>query len=223
MSLPTQYDVRLRKIEKSWRQSKDEFQTNGNLEELAVEVQDLANSCRLLLDRFMNEVWERYSAPNANRPNVYFPKRASEEGLSDHLKKLHLGDLKDKAPEIFAQILDAQPAENKSWLQNLFELSATKHQSDPELSKETRAFTAIGQGQNSLYIERLEVNEGKISHLSGHSTRADGTIEPIRISHGTEDIPSLTDSGEKAFQVCDEILLNTRRFLSVAFMKIKKR
>ncbi|WP_197918164.1 hypothetical protein [Thiosulfatihalobacter marinus] len=224
MTLPISFQTKLRRIEKDIDEAEREFEASKNVDALASDITDVIVKLHLLLDRAMNQIWEKYNSRKAGsgKPNIYFPVTTSSERFLSRLQKDQLHELHQKNALLFQLLEQIQPfhSENR-WLEKLYFISSNRHERDAAVS-ERKEITGIGigKGQN-LYIRHMTVSNGQIFFDGDATNQTTGKKEPVRIEPTTVDRYLLEDLSIEAIPFARTSFRLTKTNLSKIFGSMK--
>lgn len=205
MVVPVSVDAQFRRLDKQLRELSLSV-SGGDNEEVSVLSGEICNSCMLLLDKTINEVWQKKSEgrPGANKPFMYFPANfESPEKLKTKLQQYQMPNLERNAPDIFSLIESAQPYKGAKWLSDLHKVASIRHEDFPKVKKHERlAGIGLGRGQG-LRLNHFVIDQHGNVDFSGFGVNnVTGSLEPIRVDVRKIFHSFLSDMGVDAYHFC---------------------
>ena len=222
MVVPTSVDAQFRRLNKYLREL-EHLGHDGAVEDEAIIVADICNSCLLTLDKAMNAIWKAEARIKEGRgkANVYFPiSMSSREKLVERLRKDQMPDIQKDNPRAFALIDSVQAYKGVAWLTTLHTIARLRHESFPEVNRVRREGLGIGRGQD-LYIESLRFGADGNVDFKGHGiNRSTGKIEPANFDLVSEVRSELVGLKETPYRFCSVAVAKVTQLVSDLYRSI---
>lgn len=225
MTIPTSIDIQFRRLDKSLKELEGNPPGKLTMEETAIIVSEIANTCSLTLDKAMNAVWGKHNEKKleAKKANIYFPSSDNDEIFKQKLSQYQMPNLETNNPEIYKTILSTQTHNNGKWLATLKKVAGLRHEAFPIIANKTRQQTFIGAGQN-IYIEKLITGpQGEIIELKGTGfDRITGLPQPLRIETKREIVSLLEEANMTPYDFSSLIVSKTKQTVKQIYMNLPK-
>lgn len=217
MVLPVSVDLQLRRLGSQL----SEIQRAESEEEQSIVVAEICNSCVLLLDKLMNNIWKSQVGKDTGKPRIYFPVCSSREKLIERFQQYQMPDILSTAPGIFKVIDSSQDYNGTDWLSSLHRIASMRHEGFPAIKKTSSRGFGLGVNQD-IYIESLIIHGENMSFRGHGINRKTGIKEPVRIEFTDEVNSVLNDVGKEPYDFCNLCVEKVKKIASSVYMILGK-